>query len=268
MSWNAGQLPPVAAWIDANVSIGHYPFRKFPIAAGDPGAIKAYLQSKKIDRAYTASLNGVFYGDPEQGNAELLPQLAGDPFFVPVGIVNPSLQNWRETLARCVDEYGCPMVRILPSYHLYPLTAPFVEAFLAAAQELGVLVAIVQRLEDERAHNPLMKVPAPDLNDVGGIAQRFNAPLLLLNAYHAEIRQLAKTTTHLYFDLAFAETMNTIESLSHDVDPARLLFGTHTPFLYAEGAMYKVEHWQAEAALRNQVAGGTLLSILPAPVES
>jgi predicted TIM-barrel fold metal-dependent hydrolase len=267
MPQESGQTPPIAWWADANVSIGHYPFRKFPIAAGDPGVIKAYLQSKGIDRAHAASLNAVFYGDPEQGNAEVLPNLIDDPFFYTVGIVNPSLQNWRETLARCVEVYGCQMVRILPSYHLYPLTAPFVEEFLAATQTLGVLPVIVQRLEDERAHNPLMKVPAPDLNDVGGIAQRFDAPLLLLNAYHAEIRQLAKTTTHLYFDLAFAETMNTIASLSQDIDPARLVFGTHTPFLYAEGAMSKVENWQADANARNQVAGKTLASLLPAITE-
>src|SRR5690606_26285458 len=222
----------LTSMIDVNVTLGHYPFRKLPIDGSDPAVIKDLLQRCGITRACAGSLNAIFYGDPDQGNDEVLPGLAKDPFYLPVGVINPSLHSWRGSLARCVEQYGCRMVRLYPSYHGYRLTDPVVEDFLAAAADANLLVAIVQRLEDERMHHPLMKVPANDLYDIMGTAQRFDRPLLLLSAYLAEIRQLAPYALHLHFDIAFAETMNTLGTLTQSVDPARLLLGSHTPLLY------------------------------------
>lgn len=256
-----------AHMIDANVSLGHYPFRKLPIDGSDPTAVKALLQRCGIQRACAASLNAVFYGDPDQGNDELLPQIVEDDFYLPVGVINPSLQNWRATLTRCISVYGCRMVRIYPAYHSYFLIDPFVEEFLAATAEANVLVAIVQRLEDERAHHPLMKVPANDLRDLMGTAQRFDRPLLLLSAYLAEIRQLAPYANQLHFDIAFAETMNTLATLSATVDPTRLVLGSHTPLLYAEAAVGKLSHWQTDDTTRAQVATHNLTRLLDSPAK-
>lgn len=248
--------------IDANVTLGHYPFRKLPIDGSDPAAVKDLLQRCGVTRACAGSLNAVFYGDPDQGNDELLPALADDEFYLPVGVINPSLQSWRASLARCIEQYGCRMVRLYPSYHSYKLTDPAVEELLAAATDAGVLVAIVQRLEDERAHHPLMKVPANDLYDVMGTAQRYDRPLLLLSAYLAEIRQLAPHAHHLHFDIAFAETMNTLGTLTQAVDPARLVLGSHSPLLYTEAAVGKLTQWQTDDATRAQVAQGNLARLL------
>lgn len=250
------------ALLDLNVSIGHYPFRRLPFDSSDPGAVKARLQQCGIQQACAGSLNAVFYGDPQQGNADVLPNLAGDPFFLPVGVVNPSLQNWRETLARCADEYGCPMIRLYPSYHGYRLTDRAVEELLAAAAERSMTVAVVQRLEDERMHHPLMPVPAGDLYDIMGTAQRFNKPLLLLSAYLAEIQQLAPMTPNLYFDIAFAESMDTLATLTTSASVARLVLGTHVPLLYPEAAVGKVAAWQCSAGDQAAVYGGNARRLL------
>lgn len=253
---------PTAAIVDVNVSIGHYPFRQLPFDSQDPAVIKAILQNCGVGRACAGSLHAVFYGDPQQGNEELLPRLVGDDFFVPVGVVNPSLQNWPETLQRCIEEYGCRMIRLYPSYHLYRLTDRTVEDLLNTAHEQEVVVAIVQRLEDERMHHPLMKVPANDLYDVMGTAQRFGHPLLLLAAYQSEIRQLAPIADNLLFDIAFAETMNTLKSLTASVPLQRLLVGTHVPLLYPQAALGKVAMWDSAAEDQADVYAANALRLL------
>lgn len=251
--------------IDANVTIGHYPFRKLPIDGSDPAVVKELLQRSGITQACAGSLNAIFYGDPDQGNDELLPALVDDDFYLPVGVINPSLQSWHASLTRCIEQYGCRIVRLYPSYHSYRLTDPAVEDFLAAAAEMGVLVAVVQRLEDERMHHPLMKVPANNLHDVMGTAQRYDRPMLLLSAFLAEIRQLAPHAHHLCFDIAMAETMDTLGTLTQTVDPARIVLGSHTPLLYTEAAVGKLAQWQTDEATRAQVAQDNLARLLGLP---
>jgi len=250
--------------IDADVLVGHYPFRPFPHPSQDPRQIKEYLQARGIARACLASLQAAFYADPQQGNAELLPQVAGDDFFLPVGTINPSLHNWRDTLARCVAGYGCRLVRLLPNYHLYSLADGFVAEFLEEAQRQQVVVAIVKRLEDERMHHLLMKVPGVDNQEISALAQRYPAPLLIQSAYFAEIQELAAAGPHLYFDIAFAETMNTLQRLTATVPSDRLLFSTHMPFFYPEAAIGKVESWATSREQRQQVYRDTVTQLLAA----
>ncbi len=250
--------------IDADVLVGHYPFRPFPHPSHDPDRLKEYLQAKGITRACLASLHAVFYADPQQGNAELFPQIAGDAFFLPVGTINPTLHNWRDTLARCVEVYGCRLVRLLPNYHLYSLADGCVADFLDEAQHRRVVVSIVKRLEDERMHHLLMKVPGVENREISALAQRYPHPLLIQSAYFQEIKELAVAASQLYFDIAFAETMNTLQRLVETVAADRLLFSTHTPFFYPEAAIGKVERWATSAEQRQQVYRGTLAQLLAA----
>ena len=247
--------------IDADVLMGHYPFRPFPRPSHDPHQIKDYLQERGIQRACLASLHAAFYADPQQGNAEVLPQIRQDNFFLPVATLNPALPNWRATLARAADEYGCHMVRLLPNYHQYSLAEPFVDDFLDAVQQLGVVIAIVKRLEDERMHPQLMKVPTVDNAEIVTLAQHYDQPVLILSAYLHEIKELA-VVPNLYFDLAFAETLNTMQRLTEAVTPDRLLFSTHTPFFYAEAAIGKITQWQTSPENRAGVARGNLTHLL------
>ncbi len=216
--------------MDVDVLLGHYPFRQFPRSGTDPQQIKAYLQSYGITRACISSLHAIFYTDPQQGNDEVFPLVTGDDFFHFVGTINPSLHNWSETLARCVDEYGCRMVRLVPNYHMYSLSDRFVDAFLEEAQRRELVVCIAKRVEDERMHHLLMKVPAVDTSAIAALARRYPHPLLILSAYFGEIQELSVAGDNLYFDIAFAETINTMQRLAKLVPPNRLLLGTHTPF--------------------------------------
>ena len=111
-------------------------------------------------------------------------------------------------------------------------------------------------------HPPLMKVAGVGNGEIIALAQRYSQPILVLSAYFAEIKELAAATTNLYFDIAFAETLNTMQRLTETVPPERLLFGTHSPFFYAEAASSKVAQWQTDTATRDRVGGGNLARLL------
>ena len=83
-----------------------------------------------------------------------------------------------------------------------------------------------------------------------------------MSAYLTEIKELAAAGPQLYFDIAFAETMNTMQRLTESVAADRLLFGTHTPFFYPEAAISKVESWATSAEQRQQLYSGTLTQLL------
>lgn len=250
--------------IDADVLLGRYPFRPLPGANTDPQRLKDALQSRGIQHACLASLHAVFYTDPQQGDAEALPLVVGDDFFLPVATINPSLHNWAEALARSVDEYGCRIVRLLPNYHSYSLSEGFLQEFLAEAHSRHLLICLVKRIEDERMHPPLMKVPALTDTEIEALAQTYPYPLIVLSAYFGEIATLAKNNPHLYFDIAFAETLNTMHRLSAAAPADRLLLSTHSPFFYAAAALSKVDQWQTTAANQHAVRAGNLMRLLQA----
>lgn len=262
-SANFSTTPP--AFFDADVLLGHYPFRHFPHPHHDPAQVKDYLQAQGITRACVSSLHALFYTDPQQGNDEHLPAVANDEFFLPVAVVNPSLPNWRRGLAKSRELYGAQIVRLAPSYHVYELNAAFA---LDAVQELveqGLLVSIVKRIEDERMHHPLMKVPAVENSAILAAAAYVDHPLVLHGAYFGELAELS-TAANLRFDIAFVETIDTLTRTAEMVAPERLLFSSHAPFFYPEAAISKVQLWQTSEANRSHVAGAALRELLAVPI--
>jgi predicted TIM-barrel fold metal-dependent hydrolase len=252
---------PDAAFLDSDVLMGHYPFRQFPYDNRDPARLKHYLQSKGIARACVSSLHALFYTDPQQGNDEHLSIVAGDDFFIPVAVVNPSLPNWRRGLEKSRQRYGVTMVRLTPSYHVYDLAAPLA---LECVQELasqGLLVSIVKRIEDERMHHPPMKVAAVANGSILAAAAAVDHPLLIQGAYLGELSELA-TAPNLRFDIAFVETIDTLARATQIVPPSRLLFSSHAPFFYPEAAISKVQLWQTSAANHAQVASENFTELL------
>jgi hypothetical protein len=84
----------------------------------------------------------------------------------------------------------------------------------------------------------------------------------VLSAYFQEIVTLAKSCPSLFFDIAFAETIDTLRRLTESVPAARLLFSTHTPFFYAEAAIAKVNFWAGDEAEKQAVRTGNLRTLL------
>lgn len=253
--------PTSPIFVDADVLLGHYPFRRFPYPHHDPAQLKEYLQARGITRACVSSLHALFYIDPQQGNDEHLAAICQDDFFVPVAVVNPSLPNWRRGIEKSRQSYGVTMVRLAPSYHAYNLTAPYALECIQELSGQGLLVSIVKRIEDERMHHPLMKVTAVENGAILTAAATIDQPLLVHGAYFGDLSELM-AAPNLLFDIAFVETIDTLASVEAHFSPSRMIFSSHTPFFYPEAAISKVQLWQTSAATRAQVAGGSLTSLL------
>ena len=251
--------PP--AFVDADVLLGHYPFRKFPHPHTDPAQVRAYLQARGIGRACVSSLNALFYPDPQQGNDECLPGVVGDEFFIPVAVVNPGLPNWRRGLMRARERYAVRMVRLAPAYHTYDLASPPILECIREVATQGLAVSIVKRIEDERMHHALMKVPAVENRAILAAASAVDAPLLVHGAYFGELAELG-SAPNLLFDIAFVETIDTMAAATAQLPARRFCFSSHAPFFYPEGAISKVQRWQTTDAQRTQVAGGGLRALL------
>ena len=225
--------------IDTNTWVGHWPFHPFDLST--PGELADRLASEGIDRAWVAPAEAVLFPDPQIGNERWLPLVAEHERLVPVAVIDPTYGNWRPSLERCVDEWRARVVKLVPTYRCFELDDPRVDELIAAADEMGLVVSVQIRLEDERRHHPLMKVPPPDKEALLALSRRHPDTLLhLACAYVPELTQLAKAENFM-FEISSLERLDTLSGLLEVVPPERLCFGSHTPFYYTRAARLKLE---------------------------
>ncbi len=225
--------------IDVNCWLGSWPFQRF--AAGTAPALARRLQAEGIDLALVSPAEGILRPDPQDDNEALFRAVARTPALRPVPVLNPSLPGWPEQLRRWAAR-RIPAVRVLPNYHLYDLDGPAAAALAAALVELDLPLLVQLRVEDERSQHPLLRVAGVPVETVLAYAQRHPAlRLACLCPYFGEAVALATGAANVWVDLAFAETLDTVVSLLARVPAERLLFGSHTPFLYPRAACAKLE---------------------------
>jgi len=225
--------------IDVNVCFGHWPFQKFPYST--LRALDEGLKKEGISQSLVSSLDAVLYPDPDWGNESLLPGLSFYPNLMPVGVVNPLLSNWRETLERCIG-WEAKAIKIFPNYHSYPLSSSVVTALINELARRKMPLLVQMRLEDERNQYPLLKVSGVEIEEVIKLANHFpEVPVFALCPYFKEAIDLVKNSTNIYVDISFVEILNTVSALLKEIPATRVLFGSHTPFLYTRSAIMKIK---------------------------
>ncbi len=231
--------------LDIHCYVGHWPFRHNPYRT--VGAIRQLMARTGTWGALVTPMAGIFYKDCLAAVQELCDDLAADagPGLWPVAVVNPAFPGWREDLAVMVDELGCVAVRLFPNYHHYRLTDPAAEALLAVLEEQALPVMIAPRIEDERLHHWLMRVPAISHLDLAWVLRRFPAlKIVLCNMRPDEVDQLLDPIiTH---PLACVDTSARLpqfhlEALIQQVGVDRVLYGTGMPLQYPECAGQMLE---------------------------
>jgi len=240
--------------VDASTWLGHWPFGELePDTAAE---LVAHQGARGIARSCVASLDAVFYQDPRSANERLARQVADHPLLEMVAVVNPALANWPDQLAATLD---CSrQIRLVPNYHGYRLTDPGAEQLLAAAHDAGLRVSIQIRLEDERAHHPLMKVPAVPVDDVLAAARRRPAQKLLVMApYRGEALRLGEQA-NLLVEYSHIESQSSLDDLLAALPTEQVVFGSHTPFFVTLAAIAKLETSRADESTLAAVAGGNL----------
>jgi hypothetical protein len=248
---------------DVNCGCGAWPFR--PTPAADAESLEAMLRAEGVTRACAYPLEAYLWPDPQEANELRLPELAGSDFFVPSAVLNPTLPACLKGYQRCRDEWGVPMVRLMPNYHSYALDDAAVDRLAERAAADGVALGVCIRAEDKRMQNSIAKVPPFPIDNVTALARRH--PELKVVAFgfgrlwdrcelvpprmvqqldgQAELEQRADLPANMWIELSFFEHESSFANALKLFPAERLLFGSHAPLFYPRANIAKIRYSEA-----------------------
>jgi uncharacterized protein len=239
-------------FVDTNVYLGHWPFRR--LRGDEPDDLVAKLRRQNVTQAWVGSFDGLFHRDVAAVNERLAQTCrVHGSLLLPFGTVNPALPDWEEDLRRCHEVHRMPGIRLHPNYQGYTLDTPAFARLLAAASFRGLIVQLVLTMEDERTQHPVFRVPIVDVAPLEALVRKLpRLRLVLLNAFRTlNAERVARLTGagQVYTDIAMLEGTGGLGRLLDVVAPARVLFGSHFPFFYHESAVLKLRESEVPAPL-------------------
>ena len=230
--------------VDANVSLGRWPFRRLPF--DDTSDLVAKLRKHGVGQAWAGSLDAMFGKDIGAVNNWLVRECEkrGRNIMVPFGTVNLALPNWKAEFQRCCGDYKMPGLRLYPNYHGYKLADPDFSKLLSLAVEHRMIVQIAVSMEDERTQPPSAQTPHVEVKPLLAMLKSSPIPrVVLLNWYRAVKPDLVKELAELgvCFDIATVENVGGVANLAEQISAERVVFGSHAPLFYFESAQLKLK---------------------------
>ena len=263
------QIPALPPLFDANCAVGEWPFRRVPCSTLD--RLLARMDRLGVRRAAVSRLENVFFKDCLVGNRELAALIAPHTDrFLPLYTINPVFPGWDDDLDICVRELGLAAgrggIRLYPSYHAYPLDGPPAAALLERAATLDVPVAVNVRLEDERTHHWLVKVPAVPADQLtAAVATHPNVRWLICGLRAPQISAVwralgengAAEKARVLFDLSLVQgPIDECRLLVEFVGAERLAFGTNLPLTVAESPVMALAYAALPLGTKAQIGAG------------
>lgn len=235
--------------LDMNLSWGHWPFQYFGFP-NLPDMIH-FLEKAGIRGGLVRSAEAAFAPVLELCNRKLFEDLKGADAFIPVPAVSPFYSEWK---ALC-DSSKASVCAIFPGYHGYSVLSDEFAALAETFEKKNRTLLIVVRQEDERAQNKLCRIPAVPIDEINALGKRHpGLRIICVNCYFGELQPLLKNTPNIFADIAFVETLNTLDTVIEKIGCQQIVFGSHTPFLYTEAALRKLRDSSADKKVMDSIA--------------
>ncbi|MFC1525731.1 amidohydrolase family protein [Candidatus Latescibacterota bacterium] len=246
--------------IDVNTWLGHWPFQDFAVSTGE--ALARHLAAEGIDHALVSPVEAALHPDPHLCNRRLWDTVARCPQLEIAPVINPSLPGWEVHLSE-LTRRGARAVRVLPNYHQYELTDTCAQRLADAMRRSRQVLLVQMRLEDERNQYAPLQIAGVPVERVGKLAALFpDLRIVCLCPYLAEVEQLAAAPGNVHVDLSYTETLSTVAALLERIEVERVLFGSHTPFLYTRAARAKVEAAEVDESAVAAISEGNAERLL------
>ncbi|MEN3943278.1 amidohydrolase family protein [Prosthecobacter sp. SYSU 5D2] len=258
---SAGIAPPApgSPFIDVNVTLSHWPFRR--LVGDETPDMMERLRKNGVTLAWCGSFDGILHRDIASVNRRLVEECAqhGPGLLMPVGSIHPLLPDWRHDLEQCMRTHGMKAIRLHPNYHAYKLDDPAFLELLEAATKEGLFIQIVAQLEDQRTQHSLMQAAPVDLKPLAAALDKMpQARIMVLNAS----RVMSMTTLRglpVWIDIAMLEGVGGVENLLKDWPADKIVFGSHAPFFYWESARLKLQESALSPAQLAAITHGNAL---------
>jgi len=249
---------------DADTWIGHWPFRSLPRrSAGD---LLRQMDKHGIEKALVASLHGLFYTDAHEANHELAREIRRyRDRLVPCAILNPTYYGWQQDLKQCREEFGMPVLRMVPDYHGYRLSDPCAAEMAAAAQSLNMLVALIWRIVDPRGRHRLDPGREANIDEVHAFVRKFPHERFLLLNFPRTLSRLRFERPACFYDMNLFVGKNGLrleeEVKRHGAE--RFVFGSTMLLRYGWPARLALEKCPLSRREREMIQWKNLARLVP-----
>ncbi|RJS84470.1 hypothetical protein CW702_02445 [Candidatus Bathyarchaeota archaeon] len=234
--------------IDFNSYIGNYPFRR--IKYNTPHGLYTLMSKVGIDKALVSGFEAIFYKNWFEANSILLHEIEKSSLDIKRRMlacitVNPLTPGWTFDLDKCIEKAFA--LRLYPNYHGYRLNEREVDTLAEEARPYNLPILITVRIQDERSHPLMLRVPPVDLSGILEFAERHSdIQFVICNAYFNEVlsrRKEISSLENVHVELSFISTvrLDSIEVLSNEIGADRLILGTYMPFFYPECIVNRIK---------------------------
>ena len=225
------------------------------------------LHDVGIDGAIASPLNAILGPDPMLANRDLLDtcRSAGDEFLLRVApILDPTLPGWERDLDELASDPLVVAIRLVPAYHRFTIDGADAVAITRAVTERGLPLCVQVRIIDERAHHPLMLVPAVPAAAIARLAGAVpNASILVGGAFQSEMPAIADAA-NVAVELSSVESADTLANALAVLGPQRLLLGTHAPIYTPAPGVAKADETD-DPAIVQQITSGNARTMFNLP---
>ncbi len=237
---------------DVNLSWGSWPFQESRFDS--VRSFKGFLRTNGISGGFVRSSEAVFAPDLEHCNKKLFMDFRSGDGFIPAPTVNPSFLEWKDLLH---PGKAISALVACPGYHGYNVMDEGFSELAGALENTNIILLLVIRQEDERQHYKYCRIPPVPVAEINKLGRKFpHLNIICLNSYFGELKILLTGAPNIRADIAFVETLNTLDTTLREIDHKQIVFGSHTPFLYTESALMKLKDSSINKKIYQSITAG------------